>query len=235
MFFFLKLIIINNNKYLITIMTTTTISPMPLFYKINTTTTMNNFPLIIYDNLDINDNDNDIFNNQIIALLVVNLMTLILILFLSLENNNKKLKEKIIYLENKNKNDNKKLKEKIIKIKRKCKYLENENDKLKDKNYHQIAGVRKSLRIINNEIIEEITDDEIETDNLTDSIKEIYKLYPGMRFDDERMHKYIKKHPKLKNSRSKTPVRTMNSYLQKLRQKRFLKRELVEGKFYYSE
>lgn len=222
-------------------MTTLTPPLMPLLYKINSTmsnTTMSD-SLIIYENLDIINND--IILNYPIATIIVIYLTFIYTMYslFSLDKENINLESKNGKLEN----ENKKLQEKIFDLKKKnkqyrslYKYYKDENEKLKEHNFHEENGVRKSLRLKKkNEIIEEITDDENETDNLTDSIKEIYKLYPGMRFDDERMYKYIKKHPKLKNSRSKTPVRTMNSYLQKLRQKRFLKRELVEGKYYYSE
>ena len=221
---------------------------MPLLYKINSTmsnTTMSD-SLIIYENLDIINND--IILKYPIATFIVIYITFIYTMYslFSLDKGNINLEDKNEKLENENEkleNENEKLQEKIFDLKKKnkqyrslYKYYKDENEKLKKHNYHEENGVRKSLRLKKkNEIIEEITDDEKETDNLTDSIKEIYKLYPGMKFDDEKMYKYIKKHPKLKNSRSKTPVNTMNMYLQKLRHKRFLKRELVEGKYYYSE
>jgi uncharacterized protein (UPF0335 family) len=207
---------------------------MPLLYKINSTmsnTTMSD-SLIIYENLDIINND--IILKYPIATLIVIYITFIYTMYslfsldktnIQLEDENEKLQEKICDLKKKNKQ-----------YRSLYKYYKGENEKLKEQNFHQENGVRKSLRVKQkNEIIEEITDDEQETDNLTDSIKEIYKLYPGMKFDDERMYKYIKKHPKLKNSQSKTPENTMNFYLQKLRHKKFLKRELIEGKYYYSE
>jgi hypothetical protein len=212
-----------------------TMTLMPLLHKINTTinnSTMNNHPLIIYE-------DSNIINklNHPILLLILIYATFHFIVYFSydldkeninLENENNKLNEKL----SKEKIENKKLKQKIIKLKQKIINLE-------EQNYHRVDGVRRSRRVINNKIqrenIEDITDEENETDNLTDSLKEIYRLYPGMRFDDERMYKYIKKHPKLKNSFGKTPINSMNYYLQKLRKENFLKRELVEGKYYYSE
>jgi len=168
--------------------------------------------------------------------------TIFIFCFMKLEYQNVKLEQKLIKLQDnliiQNLNNEK--------LKNEKKKLKNENKKLKEKitileeqNYHRVDGVRRSRRVINQqeqrEIIEDITDEENETDNITDSIKEIYRMYPGMKFDDKKMLKYIKKHPKLKNTRSKTPENTMNLYLQKLKHKRFLKRKLVEGKYYYSE
>ena len=216
---------------------------MPLLYKINTT--MSN-SVIIYENLDMINND--ILLKYPITTFIVIYITFIFTIYslFSFDKKNINLEDENEKLQNENEilqNENEKLQEKIFNLKKKnkqyrslYKYYKDENEKLKEHNFHEENGVRKSLRLKQkNEIIEEITDDEKETDNLTDSIKEIYKIYPGMKFDDGKMYKYIKKHPKLKNTRSKTPKRTMNHYLQKLEQKKFLKRELIEGKYYYSE
>jgi len=224
-------------------MTTLTHPLMPLLYKINSTmsnTTMSD-SLIIYENLDIINND--IILKYPIATLIVIYITFIYTMYslFSLDKTNIQLEDE----NEKLKNENKKLQEKICDLKKKnkqyrslYKYYKGENEKLKEQNFHQENGVRKSLRVKQkNEIIEEITDDDTEiiTDNISDSIKEIYKKYPGMKFDDKKMYKYIQIHPKLKNFRGKTPVKSMNKYLQDLRHKKFLKRELVEGKYYYSE
>ena len=231
---------------------------MPLLYKINTTSI--DYPVVtfdysvvtidavsflyddlfcyIYENLDVIKNHFQITSFMLIFTTVVYFLMYIIYSLVNFVNEKKNLRKRNEKLEN----ENKKLQLKILDLKKMNKQYRNlykhykdENEKLKEPNYHRENGVRKSLRVKKNEIIEEITDDEKETYNLIDSIKEIYKLYPGTKFDDKKMYKYIKKHPKLKNSRSKTPVRTMNHYLQKLRHKRFLKRELVEGKYYYSE
>jgi len=239
---------------------------VPLFYnnvldKMNTTT---NYTLI-YENvkdciymtyLKTHDDLKEFMylNNEILTRAFPIIIFIMLVMYLITDFNykNKKLQEKYDFVRrslHNSKQENQQLQEEMTNLKNDkkkmrrnmtitIKHLKKQNEKLREKNYHQVNGLRKSLRLKKKQqIIEEIKDvyNIRETYNIYDSIKEIYKKYPGMKFDDEKMYKYIKKHPKLKNSRSKTPIRTMNHYLQKLKQKRFLKRELVEGKYYYSE